>query len=493
MTRYHFIAIGGAVMHNLALELHALGHSVQGSDDEIFDPARTRLAQAGLLPEAFGWFPERIDASIDAVILGMHARIDNPELLKAQELGLKIYSFPEFIYHHSQNKTRLVVAGSHGKTTSTAMLMHILKQCGRDFDYLVGSLIDGYDRMVRLSDAPIMVIEGDEYLTSPVDRTPKFWHYKPHYAMITGVAWDHINVFPTFENYVFQFEEFLKTVEKNVFYFAEDEVLQRICNRSFVGDVEALDSDSVLPIYSNSSTISMLSNTMSAEPYSAPEYSNGTSGVVVLDRYHLPFFGKHNVENAAAVVKMAECLGISAHDAWTALEQFPGTAKRLEKLKDTPVEVVFRDFAHAPSKVKATVSAVREQYPRHRFIAVFELHTYSSLMPEFMSQYAGCFNGADETLVLFDPHVFEIKKMDIPSKETVRSRIATGEVFNNADELYERVQELRLNEIHSHESNLQDQQSPALHQTKQIDIANTEKPVVLLLMSSGNFGGKVFV
>lgn len=466
MTRYHFIAIGGAVMHNLALELHALGHFVQGSDDEIFDPARTRLAQAGLLPEAFGWFPERIDATIDAVILGMHARIDNPELLKAQELGLKIYSFPEFIYHHSLNKTRLVVAGSHGKTTSTAMLMHILKQCGRDFDYLVGSLIDGYDRMVRLSDAPIMVIEGDEYLTSPVDRTPKFWHYKPHYAMITGVAWDHINVFPTFENYVHQFEEFLKTVEKKVFYFAEDEVLQRICNRTFVGDVE---------------------------PYSAPEYTHVTSGVVVLGKYQLPFFGKHNVENAAAVVKMAECLGISAHDAWTALEQFPGTAKRLEKLKDSPEEVVFRDFAHAPSKVKATVSAVREQYPNHRFIAVFELHTYSSLMPEFMSQYAGCFQGADETLVLFDPHVFEIKKMDVPSKETVRSRIATGEVFNNADELYERVQELRSHELRALESNLQEQHSLDVNQHKPTVNAHSDKPIVLLLMSSGNFGGKVFV
>lgn len=442
MTRYHFIAIGGAVMHNLALELHALGHYVQGSDDEIFDPAKSRLAQAGLLPESLGWFAERIDASLDAVILGMHARIDNPELLKAQELGLKIYSFPEFIFHHSQNKQRLVVAGSHGKTTSTAMLMHVLKSCGRDFDYLVGSLIDGYDRMVRLSDAPVMIIEGDEYLTSPVDRTPKFWHYKPHHAMITGVAWDHINVFPTFENYVFQFEEFLKTVENNVFYYSEDEVLQRIC-----------DTNPANP------------KAVNFESYSAPEYTNGTSGVVVLGQYQLPFFGKHNVENAAAVVKMAGCLGISAHDAWSALEQFPGTAKRLEKLKDTPEEVVFRDFAHAPSKVKATVSAVREQYPNHRFIAVFELHTYSSLMFEFMSQYSGCFQGADETLVLFDPHVFEIKKMDVPSKETVYSRIQTGEVFNSATELHKRVQELR-------------------HQT--------DKPTVLLLMSSGNFGGQVF-
>ncbi len=485
MTRFHFIAIGGAVMHNLALELHALGHYVQGSDDEIFDPAKSRLAQAGLLPESLGWFPERIDASLDAVILGMHARIDNPELLKAQELGLKIYSFPEFIYHHSQNKQRLVVAGSHGKTTSTAMLMHVLKSCGRDFDYLVGSLIDGYDRMVRLSDAPVMIIEGDEYLTSPVDPTPKFWHYKPHHAMITGVAWDHINVFPTFDNYVYQFEEFLKTVENNVFYYSEDEVLQRICNRNFIGDVLTPESNliggnssasenkdlmgSQDSAYETSELIGEIKptnfKTVNFESYSAPEYTNGTSGVVVLGQYQLPFFGKHNVENAAAVVKMAGCLGISAHDAWSALEQFPGTAKRLEKLKDTPEEVVFRDFAHAPSKVKATVSAVREQYPNHRFIAVFELHTYSSLMPEFMSQYSGCFQGADETLVLFDPHVFEIKKMDVPSKETVYSRIQTGEVFNSATELHQRVQELRK---------------------------QTDKPTVLLLMSSGNFGGQVF-
>jgi len=427
MSFYHFIAIGGAVMHNLALELSALGNKVTGSDDEIFDPARTRLQNAGILPSELGWFPEKISPEINAIILGMHARADNPELIKAKELGLKIYSFPEFIYEHSRNKKRVAIAGSHGKTTSTAMLMHILECNNLDFDYLVGSLIDGYDRMVKLSDSPLIIIEGDEYLTSPLDRRPKFLHYHPHLAMITGIAWDHINVFPTFDEYVHQFQLFTDTVLQRGFLF------------------RGIDAQQL-----NLSTSSAHWTT-----YDAPSNHEGRT---------FPFFGQHNLQNAAGVVAIAEALGISSSDAWDALTTFPGTAKRLEKIKESENLVVYRDFAHAPSKVKATVSAVREQYPHHRFIALFELHTFSSLMPEFMVQYAGCFEGADLLKVVYDLHVFELKKMDIPSASTIESRlqVAPGTAISTLADI---------------ESALSDW------------LSDDSQPTVLLLMSSGAFMG----
>jgi len=427
MSFYHFIAIGGAVMHNLALELLALGNKVTGSDDEIFDPARSRLQEAGILPLEFGWLPDKISPEIDAIILGMHARSDNPELIKAKELGLKIYSFPEFIYEHSRNKKRVVIAGSHGKTTSTAMLMHILNRRQLSFDYLVGSLIDGYDRMVKLSDAPIIVIEGDEYLTSPLDRRPKFLHYHPHVAMITGIAWDHINVFPTFEGYVEQFQLFTNTVLERGFVF------------------KGIDAD----------FLNFSSSSAAWSDYDQPQELGGRT---------FSFFGQHNFQNAAGVVAIAETLGISASDAWDALTDFPGTAKRLEKLSETENLIVYRDFAHAPSKVKATVSAVREQYPNHRFIAIFELHTFSSLMPEFMVQYAGCFEGADLLRVVYDPHVFELKKMDVPSAATIESRlqVPSGTAIST---------------LHAIESALNTW------------LSDQSQPTVLLLMSSGKLMG----
>jgi len=436
MSRYHFVAIGGAVMHNLALELNALGNEVSGSDDEIFDPAKSRLQAAGILPESYGWYPEKITKNIDAIILGMHAKADNPELLKAQELGLKIFSFPEFIFHHSQNKMRIVIAGSHGKTTSTAMLMHILKKNNVDADYLVGSLLPGFDRMVRLSDAPVIVIEGDEYLTSPIDRTPKFWHYKPHFSMITGIAWDHVNVFQTFENYIYQFDEYLKTISEGYFYYSNDVELEKLS----------------------------LKYPEISQAYSAPNYEIREDGVEVSlrnEKILLNIFGKHNIENAAGVVQLAIKLGIQEIDAWKSLSDFPGTAKRLEKVFENDETLVIRDFAHAPSKVKASVSAVREQYPTRNFIAVFELHTFSSLMPEFMGQYNQTMNAANQVFVLFDPHVFELKRMPVPSAETIQQRLGNVEVFSNVTELQERVKAA----IQKGQKN------------------------VLLLMSSGNLGG----
>ncbi len=436
MSRYHFVAIGGAVMHNLALELKALGNEVTGSDDEIFDPAKSRLEAAGILPEAFGWFPEKIAKNIDAIILGMHAKSDNPELLKAQELGLKIFSFPEFIYHHAQDKMRIVIAGSHGKTTSTAMLMHILKKNNLNADYLVGSLLPGFERMVRLSDAPIMIIEGDEYLTSPIDRTPKFWHYKPQFSMITGIAWDHINVFPTFENYIEQFDSYLDTVSEGYFYYGNDEHLKQLS----------------------------LKHPGISEAYIAPDYVTTENGVELSlenEKILLNIFGKHNIENAAGVVELAIKLGISRLDAWKSLADFPGTAKRLEKVYETDNTLIIRDFAHAPSKVKASVSAVREQYANRNFTAVFELHTFSSLMPEFMSQYHGTMDAADSIFVLYDPHVFELKRMPVPSAETIRERLGNVRVFSDVELLQEAVRQS----------------------------FKTNNKNVLLLMSSGNLGG----
>ena len=435
---YHFIAIGGAVMHNLALELQHNQHVITGSDDEIFEPAKSRLANAGILPSAHGWFSEKITESLDGVIVGMHAKQDNPELQRALELGIPTYSFPEFIYHHSRNKTRLVMAGSHGKTTCTGMLMHILKSY-RDFDYLVGSQLPGFERMVRLSDAPLIVIEGDEYLTSPLDHRPKFVHYKAHAAMITGIAWDHVNVFPTEEIYHSQFSLLIDTLEPggHLFYFNGDEALKNIAEKSGFPQQKS---------------------------YDAPEYENvkGGTQVSVNNRvYTLPFYGRHNLQNAAGVVEMASTIGITEEEAWSALETFPGTAKRLEPILETENLTVIRDFAHAPSKVQASVSAVREQFPNHKFIAVFEVHTYSSLNPDFMQRYQGTLNPADAVCVLYDPHVFELKRMEVPSKETIEQRFGKGQAMSDLPSLQHWLS----------------------------DAMETHQSMVVLLMSSGNLCG----
>jgi UDP-N-acetylmuramate: L-alanyl-gamma-D-glutamyl-meso-diaminopimelate ligase len=435
---YHFIAIGGAVMHNLALELQHNQHVITGSDDEIFEPAKSRLANAGILPSAHGWFSEKITESLDGVIVGMHAKQDNPELQRALELGIPAYSFPEFIYHHSRNKTRLVMAGSHGKTTCTGMLMHILKSY-RDFDYLVGSQLPGFERMVRLSDAPLIVIEGDEYLTSPLDHRPKFVHYKAHAAMITGIAWDHVNVFPTEEIYHSQFSLLIDTLEPggHLFYFNGDEALKNIAEKSGFPQQKS---------------------------YDAPEYENvkgGTQVTVNNREYTLPFYGRHNLQNAAGVVEMASTIGITEEEAWSALETFPGTAKRLEPILETENLTVIRDFAHAPSKVEASVFAVREQFPNHKFIAVFEVHTYSSLNPDFMQRYQGTLNPADAVCVLYDPHVFELKRMEVPSKETIEQRFGKGQAMSDLPSLQHWLS----------------------------DAMETHQSMVVLLMSSGNLCG----
>ncbi len=427
-------------MHNLALELQALGHVISGSDDEIFEPALSRLELAGILPTEFGWFPEKIDSHLDGVILGMHARLDNPELQKSQKLGIPIFSFPAFIRQHAQNKIRVVLAGSHGKTTSTAMLMHILQKEGKNFDYLVGSMIRGYERMVRLTDAPLMIIEGDEYLSSPLDLSSKFLHYEPHFALITGIAWDHVNVFPTLDSYYQTFEKFIDTVKDACWYYKKDTELVRMCGSQ-----------------------------PKSKGYEALPHKRSNSGTEVFwnkeQSIWVPFFGTHNIENATGVVALAIELGIPEERAWKHLADFPGTAKRLECLQPEGAEIVYRDFAHAPSKAAATVAAVRAQYPDRKMLSVFELHTYSSLQPEFMESYKGLFDAAEEAWVLYDPHVFELKKMPVPPLQIMQDRLGQVRLFSNINELEQALKSLRN------------------------DAQARNEIWVSLWMSSGNFGG----
>lgn len=436
----HLIAIGGAVMHNLALELAAQGHAVTGSDDILQEPSRSRLEVAGLLPAETGWFPQKIHPGLQAVILGMHARADNPELLQAQALGLAVYSFPQYVYEHAKNKKRLVVAGSHGKTTITAMVMHVLRFHKKDFDYLVGSQLAGFERMVRLTDAaPVMVIEGDEYLTSPLDLRPKFLHYMPHAAVISGVAWDHINVFPTYESYLSQFRQLA------------DSMLPGATLGFYDGDADLVD------------LVAPFAEKLQLKPYHAADYVLEDGYIFLktsLGKIPLQIFGKHNIENIAAARLLTEEAGIKKEDFYQAIASFPGTARRLECIHRGKEYVIFRDFAHAPSKVAATVKAVKEMFPDKKIIAVLELHTFSSLKREFMSHYAGSMDGVDRAVVYYSPEVVASKKLDaFPPAEVVSGFARTDlEVITQKAELHSLLSTL-------------------------------PKTGILLLMSSGTFDG----
>jgi UDP-N-acetylmuramate: L-alanyl-gamma-D-glutamyl-meso-diaminopimelate ligase len=439
--RIHLIAMGGAVMHNLALALQKNGHFVTGSDDEIYNPAKDRLEKAGLLPEKFGWFPEKITSELDFAILGMHARADNPELLKAQEIGLKVMSFPEFIYQHAKDKKRIVVAGSHGKTTTTSMIMHVLRNKGVDFDYLVGAQLEGFDTMVRLSDAPIMVIEGDEYLSSPIDRRPKFLHYRPHVTVITGVAWDHINVFPTYEEYCHQFELLTQNMEaeSNLFYYGPDKDLADIVSRS------------TSEIY--------------ATPYAALPHRIVDGETIVRtsdnDIFKLKIFGDHNLANLAAAKLVCLTIGIRDRAFWKAIQTFTGAAKRLQNLVSREHFSAWLDFAHAPSKAKATVEAVRKLHPERRLIACLELHTFSSLNKEFLPLYKGSLEPADVAAVFYSPHTLEMKKMPPVAPAEIQAAFGKAGL-----------------QVYTERADLE-----AFIKKQNLENAN------LLLMSSGNFGG----
>ncbi len=405
----HFIAIGGSAMHNLAIALHRKGYRVTGSDDEIFNPAKSRLEKEGLLPPAEGWFPENITCQLDAVVLGMHARKDNPELQRAVELGLKIYSYPEFLYEQSKNKLRVVIGGSHGKTSITAMILHVLKEQGVEYDYMVGAQLDGFDVMVELTEtAPVMIIEGDEYLTSALDLRPKFHVYKPDIAVISGIAWDHMNVFPTFENYVEQFRIFAELLppDGSLIYCSEDAEVVKLAE-----NVKATE----LKI-----------------PYGIPPHSV-VDGITYLEtgesEVPLQIFGKHNLMNVEAARNVCNRLNVSDSNFYKAISTYKGANNRLEKLAETGSTTVFRDFAHAPSKLKATINAVKEQFPNRLLVACFELHTYSSLNEAFLHQYAHCMDEADVAIVYFSPHALELKKLPMLDAQKVAAAFEKQDLY----------------------------------------------------------------
>ena len=440
----HFIAIGGSAMHNLAIALDKKVFTVTGSDDTIFEPSKSRLAKRGLLPKQFGWFEKKISNNIDVVILGMHAKPDNPELLKAKELGLKIYSYPEFLYEQSKDKTRVVIGGSHGKTTITSMILHVLNYHQVNVDYMVGAQLEGFETMVHLTDKnEFMVLEGDEYLSSPIDMRPKFHLYKPNIALISGIAWDHINVFPTFENYIEQFSIFTNSLTNGgiMVYNCEDSIVKSVVEKS--------------------------ENPIKKYPYTTPNYSirNGITYINTLDgELPLEIFGKHNLQNMAGAKLICQHMGIGEEKFYEAIVTFKGASKRLEKIAENNSTVVFKDFAHSPSKVKATTKAVKNQYSSRKLIACLELHTYSSLNADFLKEYKGALDKADIAVVFYSPQAVEIKKLDEVSEQQIKDAL-------NREDLIVYTQPTEFKEY------LFDQ--------------NFEN-VALLLMSSGNYGGLDF-
>ncbi len=442
--RVHFIAIGGSAMHNLAIALHKKGYQVTGSDDAIFDPSKSRLEKYGLLPQSFGWDATKITNELDAVILGMHAKGDNPELLKAQELGLKIYSYPEYLFEQSKLKSRVVIGGSHGKTTITSMILHVLHYHEKEVDYMVGAQLEGFETMVHLTEEnDFMVLEGDEYLSSPIDLRPKFHLYQPNIALLSGIAWDHINVFKTFEDYVEQFKIFIDQIVAGgvLIYNEEDPVVKEI--------VEASE------------------NQIRKIPYSTPNYivEDGVAFIKTEEGdMPLEIFGKHNLNNLAGAKWICQNMAIDEDEFYEAIASFKGASKRLEKISETENTVVFKDFAHSPSKVSATTAAVKEQYKNRKVLACLELHTYSSLNPEFLVQYESALDTADEAVVYYSAEALEIKKMQPLTESQIKDAFKRNDlkVFTKAIDFHDFI----YNE--------------SLSQT------------ALLLMSSGNYGGLDF-
>lgn len=438
--KIHFIAIGGSAMHNLAIALKLKNYEISGSDDEIFDPAKSRLKKYGILPEKIGWYPKKITQDIDAIVLGMHAREDNPELVKAREMGIRIYSFPEFLYEQSKDKKRVVIGGSHGKTTITSMILHVLNKLEKDFDFMVGAQLDGFEVMVKLSEtAPIIILEGDEYLTSPLDKRPKFWVYKPDIGVISGIAWDHFNVFQTFEIYKNQFLEFANLIPENgrLIYCHEDANVVKVAQKS---------------------------SCKNKTSYGIPKFeiSDGKSQILHSgERFPISVFGKHNLMNIEAARCVCNELGISDIEFYNAISSFEGASKRLEKLVHNDDFVAYKDFAHSPSKVEATIKAVKEQYPQNKVVAVLELHTYSSLNINFLDQYQSTMDLADLPIVYFDNYALEIKKLPPLNIEMIKEKFNNEKIIvvNDKDSL------------------------------KEVLLEQTYKNSSLIFMSSGNFGG----
>jgi len=409
-------------MHNMAMALHNKGIRVTGSDDEIFEPSRSRLEKYGLLPERTGWDPDRITPELDGVILGMHAKEDNPELIRAQMLRLKIWSFPEYIYEQCREKKRVVIGGSHGKTTVTSMIMHVLRYNHFDFDYMVGSQLEGFETMVRLTkDAPIVILEGDEYLSSPIDRRPKFHLYHPHIAVLTGIAWDHVNVFPTFENYKNQFSEFVTQIDPSghLFCYSDDQLLQEIgseatCETTFYD----------------------------AHPFGVT--GNETFLETGSRKMKIPVFGKHNMQNIRAAQLVCRELGVTDEQFYEAIPSFRGAARRQELLAESEEKKIYLDFAHAPSKVRATIESFRERWPKEQIYAFLEIHTFSSLNKDFLPQYENSLEKADTAYVFYDPHVVEFKNLPPLEKSFVSKSFGSSNVIV-LDDKYE-LRKIALNQ-----------------------------------------------
>ncbi len=425
MSKIHFIAIGGSAMHNLAIALHLKGYEVSGSDDEIFEPSKSRLKKYNILPSTNGWNIDKITPELDAIIVGMHARIDNPELLKAQKLGLKIFSYPEFLYEQSKDKTRIVIGGSHGKTTITSMILHVMQDLNIETDYMVGAKLEGFEVMVKLTDsAKYMVIEGDEYLTSPIDRRPKFHLYMPHIALLSGIAWDHINVFPTFDNYVSQFSTFINLIDKNgaLIYCKEDDELNKI----------AKEAEPKLLKY----------------PYGIPEHRIDDNGIthIKIDNieYALKVFGDHNLMNLNGAQLVCQQIGINKHDFYKSISSFKGASNRLELIGENANTKVFKDFAHSPSKLMATTSAMKHQFKKRKLVACMELHTFSSLSADFLSHYKGAMDDADIAIVYFNPHTIAHKKLPEISVEQVKDGFDNKKllIFTESNKLQNYLKEI---------------------------------------------------
>lgn len=437
----HFIAIGGSAMHSLAIALHKKGDHITGSDDQIFEPSKSKLKAVNLLPEQEGWFPNKITNHIDIVILGMHAKPDNPELLQAQKIGLNIMSYPEFLFAHSKQKTRVVIGGSHGKTTITAMILHVLHYHNKSVDYMLGAQIDGFENSVHLTeDNDFILLEGDEYLSSPIDLRPKFHLYQPNIALLSGIAWDHINVFPTFENYVEQFEIFLETMTNGstLVYNEEDEVLSDLAKNA--------------------------TKPTRKHAYSTPNFSivDGDTFIETPEGdLPLEIFGKHNLQNLAGAKWICQHMGVDEDDFYEAVASFKGASKRLELLFKSDKIALYKDYAHSPSKVEATTAAVKNQYPKRKLVACLELHTYSSLNQEFLEQYRSTLDKADEAIVFFSPKAVEIKQLETLGKQDIL------EAFNREDL-----------QVFTNPENF-----------KAFLDLKTFNHDVLLMMSSGNYGG----
>lgn len=437
----HFIAIGGSAMHNLAIALHKKGYHVTGSDDEFFEPSKGRLKSYGLLPGNEGWDDSKINQHLDAVILGMHAKADNPELLQAQKLGIRVYSYPEFLYEQSKNKTRIVIGGSHGKTTITAMILHVLNKSNVNCDYMVGAQLTGFDVMVQLTEeAPFIILEGDEYLTSPLDRRPKFHVYQPDIALLSGIAWDHINVFPTFENYIEQFKIFIDLISPGgkLIYCEDDEVLRQICPEG--------------------------GKNITRIPYSLPDFTIENEKTIIHCNGHdypLMIFGTHNLLNLNGARLICNQLGIEDHRFYQESTSFSGASKRLELVAKNGNTCIFKDFAHSPSKLIATIKAVKQQFPGKRLVACMELHTYSSLRQDFLAHYKGCMDDADEPIVYFNPHALQLKNLAAIDEGQIKTGFSNTKlkVFNDSSLLEEHL------------------------------LASKWKNSNLLMMSSGNFDG----